>query len=348
MRTPLRLILLSVFLCTRLTAPAAARDDDYLRGYVAAIVERELNISADAVDVHRGIVSIHADLSPADEERLRKVLLEVEGIEDIVVIPADTQLPGLVWFPERSLFTPLLADPRWPHFSLSYQYYIDDDDLTHVAAPNFGELFPLLHYAPQYGGSWEVGIQGGVFAIFDLASDSFDLINADYRVALPVTYAWGGWAAMLRFFHQSSHLGDEYLLRENNGNNRINVSYEGLHLLLSRDLPYGFRLYGGGGYLVHVDPESLDRGSVQTGIEFAGNDLDLGFGIPVAGVDLQFEEEGNWRPNVSPRAGLQFGEPFGLGRNLQVLVEYFDGKSPNGQFYDRTIRYIGFGAHLHF
>jgi hypothetical protein len=331
-----------------LAAPAAARDDDYLRGYVAAVVERELNVSADAVSVRRGMVTIHADLSAADEERLRKVLLEVEGIEGITVIPAETRLPGLVWFPERSLFTPLFADPRWPHFSLSYQYYIDDDDLDHVAAPNFGELFPLLHYSPRYGGSWELGLQGGVFAIFDLPSESFDLINADYRVGLPLTYAWGSWAAMLRFFHQSSHLGDEYLLRDNNGNNRINVSYEALHLLLSRDLPYGFRLYGGGGYLVRVDPDSLDRGSVQAGAEFTGHDLDFGFGIPVAGVDVQLEEQSTWRPNVSPRTGLQFGEPFGLGRNLQLLVEYFDGKSPNGQFYNRTIRYIGFGAHLHF
>lgn len=342
-----RPLLVLVCLSSILFAAAAARgDDDYLRGYVAAVVEREFGIAGDAVTVRRGAVTIHADLSTADEERLRTVLLEVDGINGVEVIPADTRLPGLIWFPERSLFTPLLADPRWPRFSLSYQYYIDDDELDSVAAPNFGELFPLLHYSPEYGGSWELGIQAGVFTIFDLTSESFDLINADYRVAVPVTYAWGNWAAMLRFYHQSSHLGDEYLLR--NQTDRVNVSYEGFSLLLSRDLPYGFRVYGGGGYLVHVDPGSLDRGSLQVGAEFTGRAFDGGFGVPVAGIDIQLEEESNWRPNVSPRAGVQFGEPFGLGRNLQVLLEYFDGKSPNGQFYERTIRYIGAGVHLHF
>jgi hypothetical protein len=215
MRRIARLALISVCLCLSLLNAAVAQgDDDYLRGYVAAIVDRELNVSAEAVSVAGGVVTIRADLSEADAAKLRKVLADVEGIERIDVIPADTQPPRLDWFPESSKFTPLLADPRWPHFSLSYQYYFGDSDVDHVAAPTFGELFPLLHYSPQFGGMWETGIQAGVFAVFDLASESFDLINADYRVAVPLIYAWGDWAAMFRFYHQSSHLGDEYLLRE--------------------------------------------------------------------------------------------------------------------------------------
>jgi hypothetical protein len=340
-------ILTFLFLPIALALPASARtDDDYLRGYVAAVVEREFELKSEAVEVRRGVVTIRADLSPADEERLRQVLLEVEGIRKVEVFSGETRRLGFTWFPGSSLFAPLLADPRWPRFSASYHYYIDDDELTHVAAPNFGELFPVVRYAPEYGGAWEMGIQAGVFAIFDLDSDSFDLINADYRVAIPLTYARSYYALMARIFHQSSHLGDEFLLRE--PVDRVNLSYEGLDLLLSVDLPYSFRIYGGGGYLFRAEPDSLDRGSVQTGLEFAGLALGSPIGVPVAAIDIQLNEEDNWRPNVSPRAGLQFGEPLGFGRNLQVLLEYFDGKSPNGQFYDRTVRYIGFGVHLNF
>lgn len=330
-----------------LLLPAAARaDDNYLRGYVAAIVEREFDLTDDSVEVHRGAVTIRADLAEADAERLRILVSEIEGVTRVDVVSGDTRQLGFLWFPGTSLFAPLLADPRWPRFSASYHYYIDDDELTHVAAPNFGELFPVARYAPEYGGTWEMGIQAGVFAIFDLDSESFDLINADYRVAIPLIYDLGNNTGMLRIFHQSSHLGDEYVLR--GPVDRENLSYEGFDVLLSRDLPYGFRLYGGGGYLFHVDPKNLDGGSVQTGLEFAGRDFSWAFGLPVAAIDVQLNEEGNWRPNISPRAGLQFGEPFGFGRNLQFLLEYFDGKSPNGQFYDRTVRYIGFGAHLNF
>jgi hypothetical protein len=344
----IRTTILAVLFLPIAIAPSASgrTDDDFLRGYVAAVVEREFGLKSEAVEVHRGIVTVRADISPADEERLRNVLLEVEGIRRVDVLRGATRRVGFMFFPGSSLFAPLLADPRWPRFSASYHYYIDDDELTHVAAPNFGELFPLVRYAPEYGGAWETGIQAGVFAIFDLASDSFDLINADYRVAVPLTYARSFYALMARVFHQSSHLGDEFLLRDEV--DRVNLSYEGFDVLLSMDLPYGFRIYGGGGYLFRTEPNSLERGSVQSGLEFAGRELGWPIGVPVAAIDIQLNEEGNWRPNISPRVGLQFGEPLGFGRNLQFLLEYFDGKSPNGQFYDRTIRYIGFGAHLNF
>jgi len=35
-------------------------------------------------------------------------------------------------------------------------------------------------------------------------------------------------------------------------------------------------------------------------------------------------------------------------RHLQILLEYFKGRSPNGQFYKDTIEYLGLGAHFHF
>src|SRR5512147_605572 len=99
----LPLILLSLALTPILPAAAKA-DDDYLRGYVAAVVERQFGLKGDAVAVRRGVVTIHADLSQTDEERLKTGLLDVEGIREVNVIPADTRLPGLIWFPGRGLF----------------------------------------------------------------------------------------------------------------------------------------------------------------------------------------------------------------------------------------------------
>ncbi len=34
-----------------------------------------------------------------------------------------------MFLPQSHLFQPLLADPRWPHFSASFQRYIDNDHL---------------------------------------------------------------------------------------------------------------------------------------------------------------------------------------------------------------------------
>jgi hypothetical protein len=37
-----------------------------------------------------------------------------------------------------------------------------------------------------------------------------------------------------------------------------------------------------------------------------------------------------------------------LGRKLQIMVEYFNGYTPSGQFYKDKVEYLGLGAHYHF
>src|SRR5206468_4311643 len=125
---------------------------------------------------------------------------------------------------------PLLADPRQPHFSASYQWYLDDPGLAHVGSATFGETFALFG-GDLLGGRWEIGGLGGVFSIFDLGAASYDLVNSDFRAGLTASARHDGLSAQLRLYHQSSHLGDEFLLH--NVVHRINVSYEGLELLSS-------------------------------------------------------------------------------------------------------------------
>ena len=64
-------------------------------------------------------------------------------------------------------------------------------------------------------------------------------------------------------------------------------------------------------------------------------------------MDLQQREENDWSVDLSLRAGIQIDGVL-ASRNLQILIEYFNGHSPNGQFYKDRIEYIGLGAHFHF
>jgi hypothetical protein len=105
----------------------------------------------------------------------------------------------LGFMPRGELFTALIADPRWPHFSAAYHSYFEDPDFKDVAAVSFGETFAL--YRDRVGQAWwELGLQAGVFAVFDLDSSSFDLINSDYFVAATVAYRFGDFTALGRVF----------------------------------------------------------------------------------------------------------------------------------------------------
>ena len=360
---------LSLLAASSSASYGAPPEDAYIAGYVSAILERQLSVNPRSLRVNDGVVTIDGvDVARADRPKLVETLMAVPGVKrvDVIEAPAPSTAAasaapatpdaaageaGIGFLPSGHLFRPLIADPRWPHFSGAYRYYITTRGARNVFAASFGETIPV--YRDDLGdrarwGRWEVGLQAGVFSIFDLDSASFDLINTDFFVAGYLGYRQGDLSAIGRFFHQSSHLGDELLLRDTRPN-RENLSYEGLDAKLSYDLPLGLRAYGGGGYLVGVDPDELGRGFTQGGGEWRSPwSFWQGRLRPIAGLDLQFREENDWRLDLSLRAGLQFESVSVLSRNLQLLFEYFNGHSFDGQFYRDSVEYVGVGLHFNF
>jgi hypothetical protein len=101
--------------------------------------------------------------------------------------------------------------------------------------------------------------------------------------------------------------------------------------------------------LFDQEPSDLKPWATQAGVEFRSPQTFWGDRIrPVAALDVQNHQENAWHTDVSARAGMQFENLRVLGRNLQLLVHYFNGYSPNGQFYKQKIEYVGLGVHFHF
>ena len=353
--------------------------DAYVAGYVAAVLEREFRLTGPSFEVQNGVVTIYAgDLSEVQQDKIASILAGVRGVSAVRVTegerpperqsddtasnpvwspPADPSViaaavqedGGVEVLPRGNLFDPLIADPRWAHFSAAYQYFVDDEEIENAAAVSFGETFGLLGGPAPFEGRWQMDFQAAVFGLFDMDAESKDLINADYWVGIPLSYRDRSqrFAAMMRVFHQSSHLGDEFLLRDRV--DRVNLSYEATDLKLSYKFDNGFRVYGGLGYLLHVEPSEIDRFSTQVGMEYLAP-FTLGKGLlrPVAAADLQNREESDFASDLSLRAGVQFESEAEISQRVQLLIEYFNGRNPNGQFYDRALQYIGLGAHVYF
>lgn len=362
----------ALLLGSALRAQAGDADDRFLIGYAAAVLEREFSLSA------KGLVVVNGNLEypehgfgRLEREQIAKSLRAIPGLKSVTFVPgtaarepattaasAPNNTTTITAFlaPGR-LFEPLLADPRWPHFFASYNYYADTDRGTstkaikHVGSTGFGETLSIVRRSPENGLRWEAGLQAGVFAIFDLDSPSKDLINADYNVGPYAAFRYGDLSLLTRVYHQSSHLGDEYLLREQiTGGNRVNLSYEAVDLLLSFELPRGLRLYGGGGYLIDTDPKGLEPGIGQYGMEWrAPFTLGGNSGVrPVFAADVQHREENDWDADYSVRAGVQFEDPGRFSQRLALMLEYYEGRSPNGQFYTERIEFFGLGLHFYF
>ena len=69
---------------------------------------------------------------------------------------------------------------------------------------------------------------------------------------------------------------------------------------------------------------------------------------PIFGADFQFLEEHDWQPQISLRGGLELESLAVLGRKVQLLIEYFNGHSVDGQFYTREVEYLGLGVRFKF
>jgi hypothetical protein len=199
-----------------------------------------------------------------------------------------------------------------------------------------------------------VGLLAGVFSQFNLDAPSSDLINTDFVVGIPVSWRSGNWSTRVRVYHQSSHLGDEFLLGRP-GFNRVNLSYEEVEAILSYDYRWA-RIYAGGGYLVHREPASLDRSRVQWGVELRGPTLQspilsqelAGLRItPILGADFKTMEELKWIVNTNVVGGIEWSRE-GSTRRFRFLVNYYHGFNPYGQFFAQKIETVGAGLYLAF
>lgn len=255
---------------------------------------------------------------------------------------------GWTFLPEGRIFAPLLADPRWPHFSVSYdrRYRRDVPRLKDTATISLGEHVLLVQHSSEDGTKIGLGLQPGVYGLFDLNTRSKDLVNADYRLAVPVDFRSGPVSLEAGVYHQSSHLGDEFVLRMQN--QRVNFSLEAATLHASLDVS-SLRLYAGFGRVIHSVPSGLDPGWAVQGIEWTPGAFSPGDAFaPVVAAHVEEREETDWRPTLSLRAGVEFLGPEKSRRRFQILLEYFRGQDPSGQFYRERIESLGLGVHFYF
>jgi hypothetical protein len=133
-------VALAVLFSSPLATSGAPSDDAYVAGYVAAVLERQLNVSAPSLRVKDGVVTIDpADLPRANRAKVVMALTGLRGVTRVEIVqgvapaqgpptverpaPAPAAEPPAIGFlPSGHLFQPLLADPRWPHVSAAYRY----------------------------------------------------------------------------------------------------------------------------------------------------------------------------------------------------------------------------------
>lgn len=253
-----------------------------------------------------------------------------------------------IWLPEAPpLFRPFIADPRAVTYSAGWRFG-DHLFVDNVIPVSFGDIFPIFRWCDLWStrGDLEIGIEGGVWAIFDPLHNSSPLIDADYYVGFPLSYAFGNWAFRLRGYHISTHIGDEYLL-DHPHFHRLNPSYEALDFYVSNYVTEGIRLYAGIGWVPFQD-DSFHTGKMylQGGAEWRmlrwqyQDHCNRLCGHPFVAIDLYYQSHFKHRINTNLAAGYEWSKISGLRHRLRIFVEYHNGYSMDGQFCKFPTHYV--------
>jgi len=264
----------------------------------------------------------------------------------------EAEATGTVVFPKDQIFCPLIADPKEVRsfvtlLSGTFPSLRDPSGKgVSIASVGLGDSFGLVRQGgPAAGEGVQLDVVGSIFAQFNLGTSSNDLINADYVIGVPLTVRRSGFSVRARLYHQSSHLGDEYLLNREDVE-RENLSFESMELLMSQEIR-AIRAYAGAERIFRREPSTLSNKLFHAGLELhTGRTRRIQL---VGGVDLKTTEFHDWAPAVSGRVGLEFGRPGPgghPGRLITLMLELYDGPSPYGQFFRDDISYVGIGLHF--
>lgn len=322
--------------------------DGFLAGYTTALLEGAF--PDPKVEVHgvspEGAVWLRGDdcLEEAQRDLIEASLLKTPRIRQVQwqlpcterIVPAAYRLrirqDAVEVLPTEQAFKPLVADPREARFGIRFQHHQLAGDSFFAADVALGGYLGLASGGRRQQ-EWELGIQGGVFALFNLDEDSRDLVNTDYWIGLPLSFRRDAWSFRTRFYHQSSHLGDEYILRYRP--QRRNISYEALDFMAAHQWDQ-LRIFGGGGYVVH-SVQDQDPWQVMYGAEYR-RPKTLGRLNLLLASFFKHTEDQSWSLKQSYRLGLTMGRG---EREIGVLLAYYSGNSPDGQFYEADLEYAG-------
>jgi hypothetical protein len=264
-----------------------------------------------------------------------------------VEICAITQESGKTFFlfPPGDLYPYYIADPYQIGFALKAQDFIttgipDTGDRRFYlrAGGNIG----VFRYQPagQVDRGWQLNIRAGIDGQFDNANSQDNIgWNGNYGLVVSMKPA-ADWAFRFGLLHVSSHLGDEYILRT--GATRIGYTREEYAGSVSWAINKHWRTYAEGGWAYHMGNKVLmEPARLQAGLEYENpkslwKDI-LGW---YAALDVQTWEERDWQVDIAAQTGLLLHS---AGRKVRLGIEYYDGRSTLGEFFQYDEKYISLG-----
>ena len=220
--------------------------------------------------------------------------------------------------------------------------FINEIDNSLLLDATVGGRIALLRYGtqnPLAPEGFELDVEAAAFPRINLDRD-WDMVSTDFRFGVPLTYGKGKWATKFGYYHLSSHLGDEQMLRYPDAHDRINFARDALVLGVSYYVNPSLRLYGETAWAFYAN-EGTDPWEFQFGIDYSPAGPTGPAGTPFLALNAHLREEVNYGGEFVAQTGWQWRGDTGL--LLRTGVHFLIGQSNQYQFSATSERQVGVG-----
>src|SRR5262249_23133903 len=202
-----------------------------------------------------------------------------------------------------------------------------------------GNTLGLVRYEPA-GNSY--AIQFDVFAVaFSRFSEYDFLVESDYRLGLPISWACGPWHGKFGYEHTSTHLGDETIVRT--GRAPFDYIKDEIVIGLGRYWwNQQLRVYGVFGWAFSQEiPGDPSPCRFDLGAEWVRRRATGCTGQPFVAGNLDFNGAVGYSPNFSLQAGWIWRDPSRRLAEGRIFAQFFTGNSVYGQFFQTRENWFG-------
>ncbi len=339
--------------------------DCYFEGYIQSLIDMNYyEYKVIVVVKERDVWLYNLPKNALISKSIISFVKDVPGVKDVHAVEGEPppkkdretarmeravprQIKG-IWFPQTTvLFLPLVASPRQVVNSIGYR---GGDRVMgkKAGAVSLGDVFPLFRWIDVFPwhGDLQFDIESGIWSVFnfdphpDIAGGT-ELVNTDFYVGLPFTYAVNKWSWRFRVYHISSHLGDEFMVNHP-GFDRKNPSFEAFDAYMSYQAYGWWRLYVGPGVILHSDKSfPMKYWYVEYGTEmrFWGTKMYYHrlYGTFFTGAHFRTWQRLKADFDGTFVFGYEWSKLQGVGRKIRLFAQYHKGFSLEGQFFrDRT------------
>ena len=241
--------------------------------------------------------------------------------------------------PNNLIYTSYLAGPKEPRLAT---VWYDDTGPSPIPGrggeengwlwdSTLGGRVSVLRYGSNtelHPQGFEMQLEGAAFVRLDPGDDR-DLRSADYRFGIPLVYGIGRWQTKLAYYHNSAHIGDEFLIKYKNFD-RVNYVRDVIVFGNSYYMYDWLRLYGEVGWSF-FNAGGSKPWEFQFGTELIQARPTGIRGAPFFAVNGMTRQELNWGGNVCTQVGWAW-RGYQSEKLFRIGFEYLYGSDPQYEF----------------